>query len=173
MTIRRGAILLVCAALSIGGCESRKPQPRATPGANGLEAAAIAAGVIDDPSAIDPTGLYARDRDKLCIVPGGTAFRIGVYVDYGDNYACSGTGEATRAGETLHVELTSAPGCRFDASFDGERIAVPGRLPEACQRACTSRASLAGLSVERLSDSPSEAAALRDGRGRMLCAVDR
>lgn len=146
-----------------------KPYPDAQPTPTSLEAAAIAAGVISDPANTDPTGLYARDRDKICVVPSATAFRVGVFVDYGDDYFCSGSGEATRAGETLHVELTSAPGCSFDAKFDGDRIAIPGALPDACRKACSKRASLAGLNVDRLSDSPSEAAALRDGRGRMLC----
>lgn len=160
--------VVVAAALLLGGCQgAAAPDARPTP--TSLEAAAIDAGIIADPANTDPTGLYARDRDKLCVVASATAFRIGIYIDYGGNYSCSGTGEATRAGETLHVELTSAPGCSFDASFDGDRISFPGRLPDPCQKACSKRASLAGLSVERLSDSPSEAAALREGHGRMLC----
>ena len=164
--LRRGTVLL--SAVLFASCSSQStPDARPTPST--LEAAAIEAGVISDPASIDPTGLYARDRDKICVVPSATAFRVGVYVDYGNDYFCSGSGEATRVGETLHVELTSAPGCSFDAKFDGDRIAVPGALPDACQKACSKRASLAGLNVERLSDSPSEAAALRDGRGRMLC----
>jgi hypothetical protein len=69
--------------------------------------------------------------------------------------------------------LANAPGCNFDAQFEGDRIVVPGRLPDSCQKACSPRASLAGLSVERMSDSPSEAGALRDGRGRMLCAAGK
>ena len=156
------------ALLLLGGCHAAS-SPDARPTPSGLEAAAIEAGVISDPASTDPTGLYARDRDKICVVPSATAFRVGVYVDYGNDYFCSGSGEATRSGETLHVDLTSAPGCSFDAKFDGDRISVPGALPDACQKACSRRASLAGLNVERLSDSPSEAAALRDGRGRMLC----
>lgn len=156
------------ALLLLGGCQGQSgPDARPTP--SGLEAAAIEAGVISDPANTDPTGLYARDRDKICVVPSATAFHIGVHVDYGDDYFCNGSGEATRTGEMLHVDLTIAPGCSFDAKFDGDRIAIPGRLPDACQKACSKRASLAGLNVERLSDSPSEAAALRDGRGRMLC----
>jgi len=159
---------LVCLLL-LAGCQG-KSAPDAQANTTALEAAAIQAGVISDPANTDPTGLYARDRDKVCVVPSATAFRVGLYVDYGDDYFCSGSGEATRAGETLHVELTSAPGCGLDAKFDGDRITIPGALPDACQKACSKRASLAGLTVERLSDSPSEAAALRDGRGRTLCS---
>jgi len=158
----------VVAVALLSAC-STQPAPDARPTPSSLEAAAIEAGVISDPASTDPTGLYTRDRDKICVVPSATAFRVGVYVDYGNDYFCSGSGEATRSGEVLHVDLSSAPGCSFDAKFDGDRIAVPGALPDACQQACSKRASFAGLTVERLSDSPSEAAALRDGRGRMLC----
>lgn len=165
---RHGAGATALAVL-LTGCQQQSATPDAQSTPTSLEAAAIAAGIVADPAASDPTGLYTRDSDQLCIVPSATAFRIGMHVEYGDTHACSGTGIATRAGETLHVELTSAPGCAFDAQFEGDRIAIPGALPDACQKACTERASLAGLSVERISDSPADAATLRDGRGRLLC----
>lgn len=172
--LRRGGISLGVLVLAIlPGCQSKQPIPQASATPTSLEAAAIEAGIVADPANTDPTGLYTRDRDRICVVPSATAFRIGIYVDYGDTYYCSGQGEATRAGETLHVELANAPGCNFDAQFEGDRIVVPGRLPDSCQKACSPRASLAGLSVERMSDSPSEAGALRDGRGRMLCAAGK
>ncbi len=167
--LRRGGLLVAVLCL-LASCSAPQPTPTASTNTTSLEAAAIAAGIVADPSNTDPTGLYARDRDKICVVPSATAFHVGIYVDYGQTYYCSGQGEATRAGETLHVELTSAPGCSFDARFEGDRIAIPGRLPDACQKACSERASLAGLSAEKLSDSPSEAAALRDGKGKMLCS---
>jgi len=161
---------MILALLALAACHGTQPAPQATATPTSLEAAAIEAGVIADPANADPTGLYTRDRDRICVVPSATAFHIGIYVDYGDTYYCSGQGEATRAGETLHVDLANAPGCNFDARFEGDRILFPGRLPDACQKACSSRASLTGLNVVRMSDSPSEAGALRDGRGRMLCA---
>jgi hypothetical protein len=157
----------------LAACHVSQPAPQTTSTPTSLEAAAIEAGIVADPASTDPTGLYKRDRDRICVVPSATAFRIGIYVDYGDNYYCSGQGEATRAGETLHVELANAPGCMFDARFEGDRIVLPGRLPDSCQKACSTRASLAGLSAERMSDSPSEASALRDGKGRMLCASEK
>jgi hypothetical protein len=161
---------MILALLSLAACHGSQPAPQATATRTSLEAAAIEAGIIADPANADPTGLYTRDRDRICVVPSATAFHIGIYVDYGDTYYCSGQGEATRVGETLHVDLANAPGCNFDARFEGDRILFPGRLPDACQKACSSRASLTGLNVVRMSDSPSEAGALRDGRGRMLCA---
>lgn len=165
----RAALL---AALLLAGCSQGKaPAPPAAGTATGLEAAAIQAGVIPDPADTDITGLYARDTDRLCVVPGATAYRIGVFVDYGDQQSCGGSGTATRVGENVHIEIDGAEGCGFDAHFDGDRIQFPGRLPDACQKICSRRASLTALSVDRLSESVSEASTLRDGKGRLLCAA--
>ena len=138
-----------------------------------LESAAIARGIISDPDNSDLAGLYARDSDRLCIVPDGLGYRIGVFVDYGDPITCSGTGKVNRADETLHIELGRDGGCSFDASFENGRIAFPGRVPDGCERLCSNRASLAGLTVSRLSRSLSEAHALRDSRDRPLCPADK
>ena len=157
------------AVLLIAGCSDSTPQPggNAT-AATGLEAAAIEAGVIPDPDNSDITGLYARDTDRVCVVPAATGFRIGVFVDYGDKVRCSGSGTVTRAGEKLEIAFAGA-GCSFDARFEGDRIVFPGRLPDACRKLCAARASLAALDVSRLSDSVSEASTLRDGNGTPLC----
>jgi hypothetical protein len=137
-----------------------------------LERAAIAAGIVRDPAETDITGLYARDTDRVCIVPEIVGYSIGATTDFGDGIGCSGQGTVTRSGETLHVEFKNADGCSFDARFDGERIDFPGRLPEPCKKLCSVRASFAALEADLLSDSIAEAATLRDGRGRMLCRSD-
>jgi hypothetical protein len=93
-----------------------------------------------------------------------------VTVDYGGDQNCSGSGTITRSGETLHLDFDGADGCGFDARFEGDRIVFPGRVPDACQKLCNSRASLAGIEVDRLSESASEASALRDSKGKLLCA---
>lgn len=156
--------------LLMAGCSDDTPQPlrNATP-ATGLEAAAIEAGVIPDPDNTDITGLYARDTDRVCIVPSATAYRVGVFVDYGDQVSCGGSGTVTRAGEKLQLEFDGVDGCSFEARFEGDRIVFPGRLPDACQKLCAQRASMAALDVGRLSESVSEASTLRDGKGRLLC----
>lgn len=136
-----------------------------------LESAAIAAGVIADPQNTDITGLYARDTDRVCLVPGRLNYRIGVFVDYGDQQSCGGSGTVTRVGETLHIVFAAAPGCDFEARFEGDRIVFPGRVPDGCAKLCAQRASLAALDVARLSDSVSEASTLRDGKGRLLCSA--
>ena len=161
------AVLLV--ALLLTGCgKGSAPPPKSTP-ATDLETAAISAGVVADPNSTDISGLFARDTDRVCIVPAALDFRIGVFVDYGDQQSCSGSGKVTRVGETLHVAFDGANGCAFDARFEGDRIVFPGRLPTACEKLCSQRASLAALDVRRLSDSVAEATTLRNSRGTLLC----
>lgn len=160
---------VLAAALLLAGCgKAGAPQAKATP-APDLESAAIAAGVIADPNRTDISGLFARDTDRVCIVPATLDFRIGVFVDYGDQQGCSGSGTVTRVGESLRIVFEKAKGCTIDARFEGDRIVFPGRLPSACEALCTRRASLAALDVRRLSDSIAEASALRNARGQPLC----
>ena len=169
--MKRAALAVM---LLVAGCHRPPPAPNATAAPQGLEAAAIQAGVIPDPAGTDLTGLYAREADRVCVVPSATAYRIGVFVDVDEQQNCGGSGTVTRVGETLHITLdTAATGnraCSFDARFEGDRIVFPGRLPEACQKICSRRASAAALDVARLSDSISEASTLRDAHGHLLCA---
>ncbi|UIJ47269.1 hypothetical protein LZK98_10145 [Sphingomonas cannabina] len=165
--IRWAALLPV---LLLASCPPRPHDAAETSGAPDLETAAIARGIVRDPRDTEPTGLYARDTDRVCIVPKGLDYRIGAFVDYGEGITCNAAGSVTRSGETLRVRLGDGK-CSFDARFDGDRITFPGRLPDACAALCTQRASLAGLEVTRLSESLSEAAAMRDARGRLPCTT--
>lgn len=173
MRVRKNAkriglgVLLVLAACSRGSAPTENKTAKQ---ATGLEAAAIQAGVIPDPNDTDITGLYARDTDRVCIVPGASAYRVGVYVAYDERENCGGSGTATRSGENVRVQMDGAEGCGFDARFEGDRLVFPARVPDACQTICSHRASLAALDVDRLSESVSEASTLRDGKGRLLCA---
>lgn len=164
----------LAAALLITGCDGAAPPPRPAKTPVALEAAAIQAGVIPDPASMDITGLYTRETDRVCIVPSATAYRIGVFIDYDEEQHCAGSGTVTRVGDALRVSLgkggEGGAGCSFDARFEGDRIVFPPKVPAACQRLCSDRASIAALDVARLSDAISEAATLRDGRGRLLCA---
>lgn len=156
--------LLAC-ALALAACE-RAPIEAETPGSR-LEAAAIARGLVADPARAALVGSWARDGDRVCIVPEGQAHRIGVAMDYGEGQGCAASGTAERKGDRLRVRFGA---CTFDAVFDGERIAFPPELPAACARLCTGRATLSALSVERLSASASEAAMMRGPNGRQPCA---
>jgi hypothetical protein len=131
-----------------------------------LENAAVAAGLVIDPATAPIAGSWARDNQRMCVVPAGEELRIGALLDYGDGQGCAASGTTERRGETLRVHFGE---CRFDARFDGERVAFPAELPDACAALCTGRASLAAFAVDRLSTSVSEAATLRTPAGRTLC----
>jgi hypothetical protein len=133
-----------------------------------LEAAAQSAGLIADPGG-PLVGAWGRETDRMCVVPGKNgAARVGALVDYGEGQGCAASGTLTRSGEKVSVRFGD---CRIDARFDGERLTFPPKLPSACDRLCTGRASLAALSVERLGASASEAATLRAPDGSLLCGV--
>lgn len=162
--MRRAAALLLLLSGCGGGVEAPAPTPTAT--TNALERAAIAAGMVPDPTA-DPTGLYAREGDRLCVAPAATGWRIGILTTLVDEPGCTASGTLDRRGDRLAVDLGN--GCTFDARFEGDRIVFPADLPARCNRGCAGRATLSALDVPMLSDAPAEAAALRDGRGRALC----
>ena len=164
--MRVGAALL----LLLAGCD-RAPTVVAndSPGAR-LEAAAVAQGLVADPARATLVGSWARDTDRLCVTGNeGGEQRIGAVVEYGEGQGCSASGTVRRSGERLRVAM--GRDCRFDARFDGERISFPPRLPVGCEALCSGRASLAALTVERLSASASEAATLRGRGGLLLCGA--
>lgn len=162
------AAALACLVL-LSACSQKPPSADATElsTAPDLESAAIERGLVRDPASRDIVGLYARDTDRLCIVPDGSGYRGAAYVDYGEGIACSGRGRVTRDDDRLRLSL--GEGCTIEAAFDGETITFPAQVPEGCRALCTSRASFAALSVGRLSASVAEAAAMLDGRGRLGC----
>jgi hypothetical protein len=158
---------LALAAFLVGCGEESASNPRASAGAE-LEAAAIDAGLVPDPARASLVGSWARGGDRMCIVPGeGGRDRVGVLLVYGPGNGCVGSGTAQRDGERLDLRLGE---CRIEARFDGERIVFPAEVDRSCARLCAGNASLAALSVERVSASAAEAATLRAPSGRPLCA---
>lgn len=155
-------------SLLLTGCgQADQPEAGVSAGAK-LEAAAVEAGLISDPERASVNGYWARETDRMCIVPGeGGRERLGVLIDYGEGSGCVGSGSVRRSGRRLDVELG---GCRIDARFDGERISFPAEIEQDCERLCRGNATLAALSVARVSESSAEAATLRTPSGRMLCA---
>jgi hypothetical protein len=158
---------MLALALLLAGCGSQPKAVDDSPGAR-LEAAAEQAGLVVDPARASIVGSWALDTDRACVVPDTRdAYRIGVVIDYGEGQGCVASGSARRQGNSVAIAFGS---CAFDAKFDGERITFPPELPAACERLCTGRASLAAMSVARLSGSLSEAETLRTPSGIRLCA---
>lgn len=162
---------MLALAVLLTACGEQPAARQQSAGAR-LEAAARQAGLVADPATATLAGSWARDTDRLCVLPvadgnGDGTFRIGAAIDYGEGQGCAAAGTARRRGDRVAVTFGA---CRFDAAFDGERIAFPAELPAACDRFCTGRASLAAMTVEHLSTSLSEAETLRSPTGTLLCA---
>ena len=160
---------VLIAALLLAGCGDRAVDAQAdSPGAR-LESAAREAGLVSAGEKPSLVGSWGRDTDRLCVVPGsGGDYRIGAVVDYGEGQSCAAAGTATRSGATLDVRFGT---CRFAARIDDDRIIFPAELPAACERVCAGRASLAAVTVDRVSPSIAEASTLRLGTGRPLCGA--
>ena len=158
----RRALLL---ALTLGGCGTEPSNAVADSRGARLEAAAQTAGIVSDPNA-PLQGSWARDTDRVCVFGTGKTSRVGVSVDYGEDQTCAASGTVSRSGDVLKLAFGA---CTFDARFDGDRIVFPAEVPAACESLCTGRASLAAVTVERLSESRSEAATLRSSGGKLLC----
>ena len=152
-------------ALILGGC-GREPAAAVADSAGfRLEAAARTAGIVADPK-VPLQGSWARDTDRVCVVGTDKTARIGVNVDYDEDQACAASGTVERSGDALKLAFGA---CKFGARFDGDRIVFPAEVPGACESLCTGRASLAALTVDRLSESRSEATTLRSTKGKLLC----
>jgi hypothetical protein len=159
----RQALLI---ALVLSGCGRAPSQAAADSAGARLEAAAETAGIVPDPNA-PLQGSWARDTDRVCVIGTEKTARIGVSVDYGEDQGCAASGTVERSGDALKLAFGT---CRFDAKFDGDRIVFPAEVPEACESLCTGRASLAAVTVDRISESQSEASTLRSSVGKLLCA---
>lgn len=172
------AVLLAC--LMLAGCsvsQAGGDNDAMTP----LDAAAIDAGVIADPQAIDLAGSFAdpgaTGSDAFCAQGNrDKGYKVGLLVSFGASTQCEGTGSAMLAGETAEISLSrngegdTIGGCRFSARFDGNALALPGSVPAACSALCTHRASLAGASFA-LVEPGNAAAAGASGRSlKRLCA---
>jgi hypothetical protein len=161
---RGGLMLLLSLLAGCDGASTSITNTESTPGSR-LESAARSAGIVGDPGAA-LQGSWARDTDRICIIGTGRVSRIGVSVDYGEAQSCAASGTVERSGERLQMTFGK---CAFDARFDGDRITFPADMPEACEALCAGRASLAAVTVDRLSESRSEAATLRSKAGKFLC----
>lgn len=161
--------VVITAGLLLAACGDQPTAVDRSPGAQ-LEQAARAAGIVADPARANLIGSWARETDRMCVVPAAAGdsrnLRLGVLIDYGEGQGCVASGTARQHGDKVAVSLG---GCRFDAQLDGERLSFPAELPAACDALCTGRATLSAVSVERLSASVSEAETLRAPSGKPLC----
>lgn len=146
-----------------------------------LDAAAIDAGVIADPQAIDLAGSFAdmgaTGSDAFCARGDRDAgYKVGLLVSFGASSQCEAVGSATLAGETAEISLSrngdgdAVAGCRFSAHFDGNALALPGSVPAACSALCSDRASLAGAAFALVEPGNAAAAGATGRSVKRLCA---
>lgn len=165
------ALLLAC--LVLAGCSETQAGGDGA-AVTALDAAAIEAGVMADPQSLDLAGSFAdaggTGSDAFCARGDRQhGYAIGALVTFGADSQCEAQGRATLAGEQVRIDLTRngkgepITGCSFTARFDGNGLALAGRLPGGCARACSDRGSLAGAGFALVE--PGDKAAL-DVRGR-------
>lgn len=171
---------LALAFLMMAGCSETQAEGDSN-AVTPLDAAAIDAGVLADPQAIDLAGSFAdiggTGSDAFC-ARGNLAkgYKVGVLVTFGGSTQCEGTGSALLKGERARISLNrtsggdAIAGCSFDAHYDGNALALPGSVPAACAAVCSDRASLAGASFA-LVEQGDDAARTASGRViKALCA---
>ncbi|MBY9061602.1 hypothetical protein K7957_01475 [Sphingomonas yunnanensis] len=159
---------LALAGLLLAGCE-RAPSsaPHEQPAGAALERAADMAGLIVAPARERPVGVFATEAARLCLLPRRDgALSAGASVDYGAGQHCVARGVA-HAGSALTMQWGKS--CTVTLRYDRDALIVPATLPAGCDSRCSGRASLAGLRLERLSDSIAEASRTRGADGRLLC----
>ncbi|MGK6321642.1 hypothetical protein ACMGDM_01010 [Sphingomonas sp. DT-51] len=161
----RRALALV--TLLLAGCERATPTPPSPPAGAALERAAASAGLVAASAQSRPVGLFAAEAARLCLAPRPDgSVRVGASVDYGAGQRCVARGIG-RVGAALTADLGA--GCTVTLAFDGDSLLVPTTLPTGCDSRCSGRAALAGLRLERWSDSAAEATRTRGADGRLLC----
>ncbi|MEP6340037.1 hypothetical protein, partial [Parasphingorhabdus sp.] len=134
-----GLFLSGCGQGPGASAEQNEPEPAPT---SRLEQAAIEAGVIPDIRNVTLSGAFERQSelgiDRFCAVGNDErGYQVGMLAVFGPESKCEGLGEAQRTGETISITLDSKETCRFDASFDGVELQLPGDLPEACLSYCS------------------------------------
>jgi hypothetical protein len=170
--MRLWVVLLIIAGLA--GCrpppeQTASPRPAQVDGGNPLEQAAREANLVVDPATTAPTGLFERTHsaghDGLCFTPAGDdgRYRFGMTASFGSAIVCEGGGTARHSGNVIRLTFDSAD-CAIDASYDGNRVRMPGRVPDGCARLCDKRGLLSGVAVERTGWTRGEARRLTSRR---------
>lgn len=142
-----------------------------------LDRAALRSGALLDAGALSPVGLYRHShevgQDVMCVVPARKAghFRFGMEAAFGKDVSCSGRGTARQVDDKLILNFARSS-CIIVASYQGDRIVLPGALDVSCDDMCSDRGSFAGVSYPRLAATGGSALRARDLDGKALCPPD-
>ena len=170
-------LVLIAAAFAVSCGRPTAPlanntEADASPAISALEQVAQQAGVVADTSA-SPIGLYRSrheaGQDSLCIVKGKDgAMRFGLEAAFGEHSECHGSGAVRRSGDRLIMNFDRSA-CLVVADYEGDRVALPGALDVECDRLCSERGTLEGVSFPRVSRDEGVARDARDKKGNSLC----
>ena len=120
------------------------------------------------------TGLYEGGRaarpNQLCITEGkGGANRFGLVVWGANDHSCSGSGTASRRGDSLRLTMLGDSSCTLEAPISGATVTLPAALPQGCAYYCGARASFARASFSRAGSTEADAKKATDIAGDPLC----
>ncbi|MEO1044825.1 MAG: hypothetical protein AAFX04_05235 [Pseudomonadota bacterium] len=171
--------LIISGCLIVSGCGVGSGDKTGGEGSS-LDDAAIAAGVIVDPAALDLQGLYENDTglgsDRFCAIRRDDgSYQVGLLAVFGANSQCEATGEASMAQGQVTMRLTDGEGknsCILEARFDGAELQIAGIVEDDCASMCSPRASFAGVEIPLIDDS-ADAALRAKGRDiESLCKIE-
>jgi len=142
-----------------------------------LDRAAIETGIILDPATLDLEGLFetgsGADDNRFCAVRNDDGYDVGVYVSFGREQMCQARGLARLQGEEAVLSLSRTVDdddqCEITAVFDGFTLSFPGTISQQCQKLCSQRASLAGVSIPLVETAPDLAIRAKGNDNENLC----
>ncbi|WOE73821.1 hypothetical protein [Alterisphingorhabdus coralli] len=162
--------LTVVLIVSACGVEFNSDEGGAADSGKSLDEAAIAAGIIVDPEALDLQGLYERDsgygKDRFCAIRQESGrYDVGVLAVFGESIQCEGRGVASLDAGNVRMTLRrdKEETCELTATFDGAMLKIAGEVADSCAALCSPRASLAGVEIP-LIDNSKDAATKAKGR---------
>jgi hypothetical protein len=109
-------------------------------------------------------------KHQMCMVDdgqGGTRFGLLVWGD--NDHSCSGSGSATRAGDTLRLAMAGDEACVIDAKISGATATFPAAIPDGCAYYCGARASMKNASLAQVATGADAAGRAKDLVGEPLC----
>jgi hypothetical protein len=124
------------------------------------------------------TGLYeggeGPQRNQMCIVDRATGdARFGLVVWGPEQRSCSGSGQATRAGNVLRLAMTGDEQCVIEARIEGTRVTMPQNLPAGCAYYCGAGARMTGSAFDKTGGTAEDAMRAVDLVGDPLCGSGR
>lgn len=156
---------LILLLLVLGGCRAeesaQEPKQAATPAAKAASTSTSLTGLFESAA--------GETRNQLCMVQGEGSARFGMVVWGGNLHSCSGTGTATRSGDTLTLAMAGDSTCSIEARMEGDTITLPATLPEGCAYYCGARARMTDAIFTRTGATREDALKAKDLVGDPLC----